>query len=67
MIILSKDERTIQISSPAMMNECVSKKDEEVLYIIESPKIICNNKNDAEHIQRKLNEFAVSLSRTLLK
>ena len=56
MTIFSNDKKSIQFTpgdtlyKPAMYGES--------LHEIEMPKIICTNKDDAEYIQEKINEFA---------
>ena len=38
-----------------------------ISYIVQAPKVICNDKKDAEYIQQKVNDFTMSLCRELLE
>lgn len=66
MLILNKDERKIEISAGCVESECADDKDRTLSYIINTPKIICNSKRDANNIQEKLNDYAIKLCRKII-
>lgn len=47
------------------LNDTIQECDRE-MYIVEMPLLICNNKKDAEYMQRKINTFVGELSHTVL-
>ena len=67
MMILNKDKRTIKISMESMTSKCSGEHDYNMLYSVTAPKIICNNIDDADYIQGKLNEFVLNTCRELMK
>lgn len=47
------------------LNDTIHECDKE-MYMVEMPLLICNNKKDAEYMQRKINTFVGELSHTVL-
>ena len=58
MLIYNRGDKSIRITIPEM--ECDSSSN-TILYIIKSPEVVCNNKEDAEYIREKINSFTISL------
>lgn len=66
MLIYNKGDKSIKISLSEMECDSSSKDNNTVLYIIKSPEIVCNNKEDAEYIREKINKFSVDVVREIL-
>ncbi len=67
MTTLSKGDKSIQISMENIICEPTNTDNHSILYIIQAPKIICNDKKDAEYIQQKVNDFSMKLCKELLE
>ena len=67
MTTLSKGDKSIQISMENIIYEPTNTDNHSILYIIQAPKIICNDKKDAEYIQQKVNDFSMKLCKELLE
>lgn len=53
--------KRIEYSLSNVIHEC-----DNSMYIIGMPVIVCDNKKDAEHIQREFNSFIGEISRKVL-
>lgn len=67
MLILNDRDKTITITIEPITCESTEEDSTSISYIIKAPKIVCNNKKDAEAIHQKLSDFAISTCRALLK
>lgn len=67
MTTLTKGDKSIQISIENITCEPTDTDNHSISYIVQAPKIICNNKKDAEYIQQKVNDFTMNLCRELLE
>ena len=66
MLIYNRGDKSIRITIPEMECDSFSNDTNAVLYMIKSPEVVCNNKEDAEYIREKINSFAISLVRERL-
>lgn len=60
--LYGKNRKVIQFSLSNVIHEC-----SRDMCIIEMPMVICNNRKDAEYIQKEIGEFIGALSEQLLK
>lgn len=67
MTTLSKGNKSIQISIENIACKSTDTDNNSISYIVQAPKIICNNKNDAEYIHQKVNDFTMNLCKELLE
>lgn len=67
MTTLTKGNKSIQINIGNITCEPTDTNNHSISYIVQAPKVICNNKKDAEYIQQKVNDFTMSLCRKLLE
>ena len=67
MTTISKGDKSIQIKIENIACESTDEDNRSISYIIQAPKIICNDKKDAEYIHQKINDFTMSLCRELLE
>lgn len=67
MTIISKGDKSIQIKIENIVCESTDEDNHSISYIIQTPKIICNNKKDAEYIHQKINDFTMNLCKELLE
>lgn len=61
MTTLTNGEKSIQISMKYVVCDATQEDNCTISYIVKGPEIICNNKEDAEYIQEKLNLEAMSI------
>ena len=66
MLIDNRGDKSVTISISEMECDSSSKDNNTVLYIIKSPEIVCNNKEDAEYIREKINAFTINVVRKRL-
>ena len=66
MLIYNRGDKYIRITIPEMECDNFSNDTNTILYIIKSPEVVCNNKEDAEYIREKINSFTISLVRERL-
>ena len=66
MLIYNRGDKSVTISISEMECDSSSKDNNTVLYIIKSPEIVCNNKEDAEYIREKINAFTINVVRKRL-
>ena len=67
MTIISKGDKSIQIKIENIACESTDEDNHSISYIIQTPKIICNDKKDAEYIHQKINDFTMNLCKELLE
>lgn len=67
MTTISKGDKSIQISIENIACESTDEDNHSISYIIQAPKIICNDKKDAEYIHQKINDFTMNLCKELLE
>ena len=67
MTIISKGDKSIQIKIENIICEPTNTDNHSISYIIQTPKIICNDKKDAEYIHQKINDFTMNLCKELLE
>lgn len=67
MTTLSKGDKSIQIKIENITYEPTDTDNHSISYIVQAPKIICNDKKDAEYIQQKVNDFSMKLCKKLLE
>ena len=67
MTTLTKGDKSIQISIKNITCKPTDIDNHSISYIVQVPKVICNDKKDAEYIQQKVNDFTMSLCRKLLE
>ena len=67
MTTISKGDKSIQISIENIACESTDEDSHSISYIIQAPKIICNDKKDAEYIHQKINDFTMNLCKELLE
>ena len=67
MTIISKGDKSIQIKIENIACESTDEDNHSISYIIQAPKIICNDKKDAEYIHQKINDFTMNLCKELLE
>lgn len=66
MTTISKGDKSIQISMKYVVCDATQEDNCTISYIAKGPEIICNNKEDAEYIQEKLNLEAMSICNEVL-
>lgn len=66
MLIYNRGDKSIKISISEMECDSSSKDNNTILYIIKSPEIVCNNKEDAEYIREKINRFSIDIAKEVL-
>lgn len=66
MLIYNRGDKSIKISISEMECDSSSKDNNTILYIIKSPEIVCNNKEDAEYIREKMNRFSIDIAKEVL-
>lgn len=67
MTTLSKGNKSIQISIENIICEPTNTDNHNISYIVQAPKIICNNKQDADYIHKKVNDYTMKLCKELLE
>lgn len=67
MTTISKGDKSIQISIENITYEPTDTDNHSISYIVQAPKVICDDKKDAEYIHQKINDFTMSLCRELLE
>lgn len=67
MTTISKGDKSIQIKIENITCESTDEDNHGISYIIQAPKIICNDKKDAEYIHQKINDFTMNLCKELLE
>ena len=67
MTTISKGDKSIQIKIENIACESTDEDNHSISYIIQTPKIICNDKKDAEYIHQKINDFTMNLCKELLE
>ena len=67
MTTISKGDKSIQISIENIAGQYTAEDNHSISYIIQAPKIICNDKKDAEYIHQKINDFTMNLCKELLE
>ena len=55
MTTISKGNKSIQIKIENIACESTDEDNHSISYIIQAPKVICNDKKDAEYIHQKIN------------
>lgn len=66
MTTLTNGDKSIQISMKYVVCDATKEDNCTISYIVKGPEIICNNKEDAEYIQEKLNLEAMSICTEIL-
>ena len=66
MTTLTKGNKSIQVFFEDMMYEPTDTDNSTISYIVQAPKIICDNKQIAECIHQKINNFTINLCKELL-
>ena len=67
MTTISKGDKFIQIKIENIACESTDEDNHSISYIVQTPKIICNDKKDAEYIHQKINDFTMNLCKELLE
>ncbi len=66
MLIYNRGDKSIKISMFEMECNSFSEDNNTIWYIIKSPEIVCNNKEDAEYIREKINKFSIDIAKEVL-